>query len=201
LESARGQGIVTGADPVTKANKPTSRTEEVAPLTKRESEALVAKVPEAYRKLTQLLINLGLRIGEALALRTEDRDSPTQRLHVRRTLKRGPAHTHGSPKDAGRHPHDSGKTNPNGLLFPSSGGLYLSSDNFRNRIIQPAAARAGIARHINVHTLRHRAASLNIAAGVDVVRLAAFLGQGDTSTTLDIYAHHLAAKDVIDLVG
>ena len=63
FESARDQGIVTGANPVTKANKPKSRTEEVVPLSKRESEALVAEVPEAYRMRTQLLINLLLRIG------------------------------------------------------------------------------------------------------------------------------------------
>ena len=42
---------------------------------------------------------------------------------------------------------------------------------------------------LNVHSLRHTAASLFIASGTDVVTVAGLLGHSQPSTTLDIYTH------------
>ena len=42
---------------------------------------------------------------------------------------------------------------------------------------------------LNVHSLRHTNASLQIAQGVDVRTVASLLGHAQASTTLDIYAH------------
>ena len=42
---------------------------------------------------------------------------------------------------------------------------------------------------LNVHSLRHTAASLFIASGTDVGTVAGLLGHSQASTTLDIYTH------------
>ena len=43
--------------------------------------------------------------------------------------------------------------------------------------------------YLNVHSLRHTAASLMIANGTDVATVAGLLGHSQPSTTLDIYTH------------
>ena len=42
---------------------------------------------------------------------------------------------------------------------------------------------------LNVHSLRHTAASLFIASGTDVGTVAGLLGHSQPSTTLNIYTH------------
>lgn len=49
---------------------------------------------------------------------------------------------------------------------------------------------------ITLHGLRHSAASLMIASGVDVLTVARRLGHSKASVTLDIYSHADEAKDV-----
>ena len=44
-------------------------------------------------------------------------------------------------------------------------------------------------RELNVHSLRHTAASLMIAGGTDVATVAGILGHSQPPTTLDIYTH------------
>ena len=47
----------------------------------------------------------------------------------------------------------------------------------------------GLPQELNVHSLRHTAASLMIAGGTDVATVAGILGRSQPSTTLDIYTH------------
>ena len=47
----------------------------------------------------------------------------------------------------------------------------------------------GLPQELNVHSLRHTAASLMIAGGTDVATVAGILGHAQPSTTLDIYTH------------
>ena len=46
-----------------------------------------------------------------------------------------------------------------------------------------------VPQELNVHSLRHTAASLMIAGGTDVATVAGILGHSQPSTTLDIYTH------------
>ena len=47
----------------------------------------------------------------------------------------------------------------------------------------------GLPENLNVHSLRHTAASLMIAGGADVATVSGLLGHSQVSTTLDIYTH------------
>lgn len=49
--------------------------------------------------------------------------------------------------------------------------------------------------HVTLHSLRHTNATLMIADGTDVCTVSKRLGHANTSTTLNIYAHALKAKD------
>lgn len=48
--------------------------------------------------------------------------------------------------------------------------------------------------HLNIHSLRHTAASLMIAGGADMATVAGILGHSQLSATLDIYTHARTKK-------
>jgi integrase len=82
------------------------------------------------------------------------------------------------------------------LVFPSRDGeLWRDHDwrNWRSRIFDPAAARAG-ASGIRPYDLRHAFCSLLIAEGLSVVEVARQAGHAPTMT-LDTYAHVMAELD------
>lgn len=55
--------------------------------------------------------------------------------------------------------------------------------------VQVHPEKNGLPQELNVHSLRHTAASLMIAGGADVATVAGILGHSQPSTTLDIYTH------------
>ena len=52
----------------------------------------------------------------------------------------------------------------------------------------------GLPMGLNVHSLRHTAASLMISGGADVATVSGLLGHSQVSTTLDIYTHAFDEK-------
>lgn len=62
--------------------------------------------------------------------------------------------------------------------------------NYINSLLIEVCDRHGLPR-LHPHMFRHTAASIMIAAGVDVLSVAKTLGHADTSTTLDIYGHEI----------
>ena len=52
----------------------------------------------------------------------------------------------------------------------------------------------GLPLDLNVHSLRHTAASLMISGGADVATVSGILGHAQVSTTLDIYTHAFDEK-------
>lgn len=90
-----------------------------------------------------------------------------------------------------------------GNVFTRWNGQYMGLDTpyqaFFHRIIehydatrQPGAPELPL---IPLHGLRHTAATLLIANGVDVRTVSGRLGHANTSTTLNIYAHTLEEFD------
>ena len=54
--------------------------------------------------------------------------------------------------------------------------------------------KQGLPMGLNVHSLRHTAASLMISGGADVATVSGLLGHSQVSTTLDIYTHAFDEK-------
>lgn len=73
---------------------------------------------------------------------------------------------------------------PDDLLFPAPEGGYLHAQNWR-RSVHWSTTRLGR----RPHDLRHTAASLWIAAGVDIKTVSSWLGHSTAKLTLDTYGH------------
>lgn len=76
---------------------------------------------------------------------------------------------------------------PGDLVFTSPRGAPLRNGNFRRNVLDPAAARAGLAG-LTPHELRHTAASLAVSAGANVKAVQRMLGHASAAMTLDVYA-------------
>lgn len=169
-------------------------------LSHAELTSLAAECGE-YKTAVLLLGYSGLRWGEFAALRARDVDLMRRRVHVRQAMVelRGQV-VIGTPKDheqravplpaflieplttllAGKAPDD--------LAFTSPEGAIMRNGNFRRRLFDAAAKRAGVTG-ITPHGLRHTAASLAIQAGAPVTVVALMLGHANPAITLKVYAH------------
>ena len=154
-----------------------------------------------YADVTLVLALTGLRLGELRGLRVKDVVSvPYPALAVHRSVPQ--SGRTGAPIE--RATTKSGRTRliplsdlvrpvvaewahgrrPDDLLFPAPGGGYLTAQNWR-RAVHWSATSLGR----RPHDLRHTAASLWIAAGVDIKTVSSWLGHSTAKLTLDTYGH------------
>lgn len=85
--------------------------------------------------------------------------------------------------------YDERKLDTNDFLFRRQGSrLPMTPTTFTWRF-KCILKKNGLPEQLNVHSLRHTAASLMIAGGADVATVAGILGHSQPSTTLDIYTH------------
>ena len=162
--------------------------------------------------LYRVAIALGLRQGEALALRWTDVDLDARQVHVRYALQRikGKA-TLVEPKtlrsrrtitlptvivDALRaqwtrqleeHLLAGQRWQETGHVFTTTIGTPLHGPD-TTRAFQAALARAGV-RKVRFHDMRHTAASLLLAQGVPARVVMEILGHSTITLTMDTYSH------------
>lgn len=159
------------------------------------------KIAGRYAEITLVLALTGVRFGELRGLRVRDVVSvPYPGIVVKRSIPQSGltgavierATTKGGRSRMvplsdlvrpvverwaeGREPDD--------LLFPAPEGGYLSAQNWRRAVHWN---KTGLGRR--PHDLRHTAASLWIAAGVDIKTVSAWLGHSTAKLTLDTYGH------------
>ena len=85
--------------------------------------------------------------------------------------------------------YDERELDTNDFLFRRQGTrLPMTPTTFTWRF-KCILKKNGLPQELNVHSLRHTAASLMIAGGADVATVAGILGHSQPSTTLDIYTH------------
>ncbi len=187
--------------------RPDSRTGKVVEIRPFPIEELVAVVEaqrahsERYADVTLVLALTGLRLGELRGLRVRDVvDVPYPALVVKRSVPqsaRTSAPIERSTTKGGRSrivPLSApaqpvierwavGRA-PDDLLFPAPEGGYLRVQNWR-RAVQWNKTSLGR----RPHDLRHTAASLWIAAGIDIKTVSSWLGHSTAKLTLDTYGH------------
>jgi integrase len=157
-----------------------------------------------------LMLSLGLRLGEARGLKWSDLGPG--RVHIQRSLsgdssvpKFGPLKTPESNRvlpvaadlAAVLEEHRERQTRAreaagrlwqeHNLIITTRLGTPVSSTRLRGPF-ERLSEEAEVPR-IRIHDLRHTAASLWIASGMDIRTVAARLGHTDATTTLRIYAH------------
>ena len=165
---------------------------------------LPREVDPRWPLLVEAAAFTGLRAGELAALRVRDLDVRARSLTVALSIPTK-GHVLGQPKsDAGLRQVDdldpdlcrlmatlaAGKQ-PGDYLFGWEDGEGISQPynhlNFYRRHFQPACQELGI--QCRFHDLRHFFASLLIADGEDLIRVAALLGHSSAAFTLTTYGH------------
>jgi integrase len=200
---------------------------EIAPLTPEEAGRLLAQAAtDRLSPLWLLVTALGLRRGEALALRWEDVDLDRGDLQVKATVQRvgGKLVRTDMPKtkssrralplpavvvDALRA-HRAAQVQErlasevwidDALVFTTGIGTSLEPPNVL-RSFHALCDRAEV-RRVRIHDLRHAAASFMLLQGVDMRVVMGTLGHSRLATTSDLYTHLLepvqrAAADRMD---
>jgi integrase len=165
-------------------------------------EALAAGLPEPYGFTVWLMRGCGLRISEALAVRSDQLTNGVLRIseQLGRDLSYGPL-KHRKP---GEHrdiplPAYVSQRAPqrDGRLFPPT-QLAVYESRFRK-----ARQAAGIEDGFTPHSLRHVFASVALSNGIPITDVSAWLGHRNIQTTFGIYGHLVPsafdrAREVLD---
>jgi site-specific recombinase XerD len=150
-----------------------------------------------HKALLMTLYGAGLRISEALTLKPADIDGRRMLIHVRggkgnkdRMVKLS-TQLLAALRDAWRARP---KGDPGTWLFPQVGHPDRAMESgTAQRTVSRAARRAGIAKRITPHTLRHSYATHLLDAGVDLRTIQLLLGHTNLKTT-SLYMHVSQAR-------
>lgn len=207
LQSALRLAVLRGAlttNPAAEVRKPPQRrARDIDPLTPDQVEALRAELDLRDATLVSVLAYAGPRPQEALAAEWRHVRERTLRLRApkRRGLERTVRLLAPLSQDLAEYRLACGRPGDRVLLFPRhDGGMWRETDfrNWRRRVFQPAAARAGIRivsderceprSDLRPYDLRHSFVSLLIGEGQTVVEVARQAGHSP-QTCLKTYAH------------
>lgn len=213
-----------GRNPFAAVPRPRITRKEAAHLTVEQvRDLLEAASSSRYRLLFELMVNTGLRRGEALALRWADVDIKRRTLFVRGTLVRLDGRlTVTEPKTTkarrtvplsrealatlerlrvrrdGDRALVEGLWHETGFVFTTQDGEPCEPRNAL-RALKVAATTAGLG-DIGLHTLRHSAATVMLNHGVPINVVSSILGHSGIEVTVDIYGH-VAPHVSLDAVG
>jgi integrase len=176
-------------------------------------EQIAVAIGEPYDLLVRVLAALGLRWGEAAALRRSSVDLLRARLLIDASIaevngKRvlGTTKTHAertvplSPSLVAafeRHLAERVDSDPGAFVFTAPVGGTIGYNNFRNRVWKPTLERLGLPS-VGIHVLRHSAAARMIGLGVGPKTIQRVLGHQSAAFTLTVYGH-LFESDLDDL--
>ena len=172
-----------------------------------------------YETYFKLIIATGMRRGECCGLKWKDVDFSEKSIHICRNvvkvtgediLVKEPKTTAGdryfslemasllkeyrSFCQGELELHEGRSLTPEDYIFRRHGAdlpMTPSTFTWRFKLI---LKKHGLPLDLNVHSLRHTAASLMISGGADVATVSGLLGHAQVSTTLDIYTHAFDEK-------
>jgi integrase/recombinase XerD len=158
------------------------------------------------RALIELLYATGLRVSELVGLRTSDvnleagyltcigKGDKQRMVPIGHTASECVARylEHGRPALLGASGNRRGRQERPWLFVNARGGRGLSRVGFW-KILKAYGRRAGIARGLTPHVLRHSFATHLLERGADLRAIQMMLGHADLSTT-QIYTHVLEAR-------
>lgn len=198
-------------NPMDKVERPKPRKDEIKPQTAQAYTAQEVRdiltalegEPLKWRAFIHLLIDTGVRRGEALAVQWEDIDFQENTILICRNLCYTPDKGIylDTPKNGRCRMVDVGEDTLQLLKQireqQGAGGKYIFTQDNSLEPMHPTspthyfrqfAKRNGI-KDFHPHKLRHTFASVAITAGADVVSVSETLGHSDTAVTLRMYTH------------
>jgi integrase len=181
----------------------------------RDVDRIIASMPAKYQPFIALQGVLGLRFGEAAALRRSSVNLLRRRLRVAESLAEiGGALIFGSTKTHAErslplppsllellriHLDENVSPDPDALLFTSPEGSPVRYSNFRREVWRPTLERLGLPL-VGLHVLRHSGAARMIGAGWSAKAVQQSLGHGSVAFSLTVYGH-LFDDDLDALAG
>ena len=207
----RYEWLEQGKNPILLVRQGAKRQTIPEYLEPEELRALLSQLDHCFRVMVLLDAATGLRRSELLALKWEDLDFERLQINVRRSIY---LNVVGNGKtEASRKPvpldltlaselwswkQDSPYSQPNDWVFASPhsrGRNPYWPDILLARVVRPAAARAGIQKHIGWHTFRHSYSTMLIANGENVKVVQELMRHANCRCTLEIYSQaRLQAK-------
>ena len=198
-------------NPMDKVERPKPRKDEIKPQTAQAYTAQEVRdiltalegEPLKWRAFIHLLVDTGVRRGEALAVQWEDIDFQENTILICRNLCYTPDKGIylDTPKNGRCRMVDVGEDTLQLLKQireqQGAGGKYIFTQDNSLEPMHPTspthyfrqfAKRNGI-KDFHPHKLRHTFASVAITAGADVVSVSETLGHSDTAVTLRMYTH------------
>lgn len=158
-------------------------------LSKEEVKSLIQSAPrDKTRLIIELIYSSGLRVSECVSLKVENLDLDSKIIRVKSgkgNKDRITILSSAVVDELRRYILTLDKDEA--FLFPNSKGSTLSVRNIQ-KLIQKAAAKAGIKRKVSPHVLRHSFATHLLEAGTDIRIIQELLGHSQLSTT-QIYTH------------
>jgi integrase/recombinase XerC len=167
--------------------KPASRIPNA--ISEEDAQQLIGAAESPFeRAMLLLMLTAGLRRSEVGAIRLEDVDLENEALLVRgKGAKQRMVPLMPQTAEAIRNYLAARPNVDQPYLFLSPQGQRLAND-FLNRTLRRILARAGLAKRITPHMLRHTFATHLVRNGVDVRTVQELLGHSDLETTAN-YLH------------
>ena len=137
--------------------------------------------------MIMLCYSAGLRISELLNIQVSDIDSKRNLVLVRFSKGKKDRYTLLSKKTLAVLREYYLSYRPEGYLFEGQQGGQYSARSVQ-MILRRAVERAGIKKHVTVHTLRHSFATHLLENGTDLRYIQELLGHSSSKTT-EIYTH------------
>ena len=195
---------------IKKMSLPKMNKKEIQILSNKEKQKLEKYCIEqnSLKSLGILIcLNTGLRVEEVCALRWENVDFETRRIHVEKTIERIYSKEENktiviidTPKSitsVRTIPINSklynilkqirGKSKKTDFVLTGSSEHYVEPRNYQYHFKE--ILKRNKVKKYKFHTLRHTFATNCIEAGMDIKSLSEILGHADVSITLNIYVH------------
>ena len=199
----RYEWLEQGRNPITLVRQSAMRKSTPQVLDPNEIQGLLLQLDSCFRLMVMLDVTTGLRRSELFALKWLDVDFSNLTIDVQRSIYLGKIGT--CKTEASRKPvpldervaadlwlwrENSKYQNPSDWIFasPRVGGKQpFWPDIVMQKIIRPAASRAGIRKVIGWHTFRHTYSTLLIANGENVKVVQELMRHASTRFTIEIY--------------
>ncbi|MGE0289771.1 MAG: tyrosine-type recombinase/integrase [Bradyrhizobium sp.] len=159
-------------------------------LSREEVSRLIAAAPGVkYQTALSVAYGAGLRVSEIVRLRVADIDSQRMTLRVEQGKGRKDRYAMLPPLLLQRlrcwwtAAKAQGGIRADGWLFPGRDPMLPMSTRQLNRVVHEAADRAGIAKRVAMHTLRHSFATHLLEQKVDIRIIQVLLGHKKLETT------------------